>query len=380
MTNTETTETNQTKKNDILDLAIKQALSGKINALKNNQVKLIQMESKFYEELHALECRYAKLYAPLLDHRSKILNGEHEPTSEEITWKYKQNGANNDWGNANEVTDLMREMGEKLTFNEKEMEEHSFTLNELSDPKNYTGVPLFWRQAFNRTDLINDMIQEHDNEVIDCLQDIKCIMNDTKPYGYTLEFHFRENEFFTNKVLYKSYELTCDPHPEYPLSYDGPVMYKCTGTIINWNKGKDVTVRTVKKRQKHKSTGTVRVVYKECKVDSFFNFFDLPTSDGIRPSYREILNPGQNTMENDDMDDEIGEDLCNADFEIGHFFKEYIVPKALLYYTGDLIDKDEGEDLDDYSQEDDDDDDENDDNDEDEDMEAIDDDKTKSSK
>jgi len=355
MTNTEALTANP--ESTELEMAVRQALSGKINALKNNQVKLINIESKFYEELHSLECRYAKMYAPLLESRSKIVSGEYEPTGDELTWKYENSGAKNDSGNGNDVADLMRDMEEK------------FSINEIANPKNYTGVPLFWRQVFNRTDLIGDMIQEHDHEVIDCLQDIKCFMKEAKPFGYTLEFHFHENEFFTNKVLYKSYELTCDSDPEYPLSYDGPVMYKCTGSTINWNKGKDVTMRTVKKRQKHKSTGTVRVVLKECKQDSFFNFFDLPTSDGIRPSYREILNPGQSSMENDEEDDEIAEDLCNADFEIGHFFKEYIVPKALLYYTGDLIDKDEGEGLDDYLQDEEDEEDDEDD----EDMEALDD-------
>lgn len=182
------------------------------------------------------------------------------------------------------------------------------------------------------------MIQEQDEDVLTYLQNIKVIMTDTKPYGFTLEFHFRENEYFTNKVLYKSYELTCDQDVEAPLAYDGPVMYKCTGSTINWNKGKDVTVHTVKKRQKHKSTGTVRTILKEEKQDSFFNYFDMPTSDGVRPSFRRVLNP-EAGLDLDEEEEEIGEDLCNADFEIGHFFKEFIVPKAILYYTGDLIDQ-----------------------------------------
>lgn len=182
------------------------------------------------------------------------------------------------------------------------------------------------------------MIQEHDEDVLTYLQNIKVIMKDTKPYGFTLEFHFRENEYFTNKVLYKSYELTCDQDVEAPLAYDGPVMYKCTGSTISWNKGKDVTVRTVKKRQKHKSTGTVRTILKEEKQDSFFNYFDMPTTDGVRPSFRRVLNP-ESSLDLDEEEEEMGEDLCNADFEIGHFFKEFIVPKAILYYTGDLIDQ-----------------------------------------
>ncbi len=184
------------------------------------------------------------------------------------------------------------------------------------------------------------MIQEHDEDVLLNLTNIKVVMRDTKPYGYTLEFHFRENEYFTDKVLTKSYELTCDRDNQNPLEYDGPVMYRCQGCTINWKKGKDITMRTIKKRQKHKSTGTVRVILKEEKQDSFFNYFDMPTHDGVRPSFRSILNPEMNLEDvNDDDDDDVGEDLCNADFEIGHFFKECIVPKAVLYYTGDLIDQ-----------------------------------------
>jgi nucleosome assembly protein 1-like 1 len=111
-------------------------------------------------------------------------------------------------------------------------------------------------------------------------------------------------------------------------------------------------VRVVKKRQKHKSTGTVRTILKEEKQDSFFNYFDAPTADGLRPSFRHVANPDAAVNEEED-EDEIGEDLCNADFEIGHFFKEFIVPKAVLYYTGDLLDQgsfgsQEDEELDDF--------------------------------
>jgi nucleosome assembly protein 1-like 1 len=153
------------------------------------------------------------------------------------------------------------------------------------------GIPHFWLQTFKRTDLILDMIQEYDEDVLLSLRDIKVLMNDKKPYGYTLEFHFAPNEYFTNKILTKSYELTCDKNDKDPFAYDGPVMYKCKGCIIDWNKGKNVTVKTIKKKQKHKSSGSIRVVLKEEKQDSFFNFFDTPTSDGFRPSYRSIIKP-----------------------------------------------------------------------------------------
>lgn len=98
-------------------------------------------------------------------------------------------------------------------------------------------MPHFWLQVFRRTELISDMIQEHDEDVLTKLTNIKAIMSDTKPYGYTLEFHFRENEYFTNKVLTKTYELTCDMDPTDPFGYDGPVMYLCKGCTIDWREG-----------------------------------------------------------------------------------------------------------------------------------------------
>lgn len=307
-------------------LQVRLALSSKINALRNLQMNMVSVEEKFYEELHLLECKYSKLYAPFFEKRKKLITGEYEPTSDEGTWAFLNSSdeAKNDSGTGNEVKDLIRDMDSKIDIND-------------CDKDDFVGVPHFWLQAFKRTDLIMDMIQEHDEEVLLNLINIKAIMNETKPYGYTLEFHFQENEFFTNKVLTKSYELTCNKDEEAPFFYDGPVIYKCKGCTIDWNKGKDVTMRTIKKRQKHKSTGTVRVILKEEKQDSFFNFFDTPTSDGLRPSFRKIMNPDAPDPEDED-EDEVAEDLCNADFEIGHFFKEFMIPRAVLYYTGEVTD------------------------------------------
>lgn len=52
-----------------------------------------------------------------------------------------------------------------------------------------------------------------------------------------------------------------------------PCVYRCT---IDWTKGKNVTLKTIKKKQKHKGRGTVRTVTKTVPNDSFFNFFSPP--------------------------------------------------------------------------------------------------------
>ena len=39
----------------------------RLKALKKLQFQMIEIESKFYEEVHELECKYAAKYAPLFD-------------------------------------------------------------------------------------------------------------------------------------------------------------------------------------------------------------------------------------------------------------------------------------------------------------------------
>ena len=92
--------------------------------------------------------------------------------------------------------------------------------------------------------------------------------------AFTLHFHFHPNDFFTNTVLTKEYHMKCEPSEDDPFSFEGPEIYKCTGCAVNWKQGKNLTVKTVKKKQKHKSKGNVRTVTKTVKNDSFFNFFD----------------------------------------------------------------------------------------------------------
>lgn len=50
----------------------------------------------------------------------------------------------------------------------------------------------------------------------------------------------------------------------------------CRSCTIDWVKGKNVTLKTIKKKQKHKGRGTVRTVTKTVPNDSFFNFFTPP--------------------------------------------------------------------------------------------------------
>ncbi|PWA14651.1 hypothetical protein CCH79_00014350 [Gambusia affinis] len=271
----------------------------RVNALKNLQVKCAHIEAKFYEEVHELERKYAALYQPLFD----------KPTDEECEWK------------TDEEEELTDEMKEKAKLDEEKKDE------EKENPK---GIPEFWLTVFKNVDLLSDMLQEHDEPVLKHLQDIKVKFSDPgQPMSFSLEFHFEPNEFFTNTVLSKTYKMRSEPDESDPFSFDGPEIMSCVGCTIDWTKGKNVTLKTIKKKQKHKGRGTVRTVTKTVPNDSFFNFFTPPE-----------------VPENGELDED-SEAILAADFEIGHFIRERIVPRAVLYFTGEAIEDDD----DDYDEE-----------------------------
>lgn len=47
--------------------------------------------------------------------------------------------------------------------------------------------------------------------------------------GFLLEFHFSPNEYFTNQVLTKFYEMKCAVDENDPFSFEGPEITKCKG-------------------------------------------------------------------------------------------------------------------------------------------------------
>ena len=61
-----------------------------MKALKQLQLQSTFLEAKFYEEVHALECKYYKLSVPIYQKRSDIISGLNEPTDEECQWESEE--------------------------------------------------------------------------------------------------------------------------------------------------------------------------------------------------------------------------------------------------------------------------------------------------
>jgi len=301
----------------------------RINALKNVQLKLADAESKLFDEINQIEAKYQSVFEPIYAQREQIVSGEREPTDEEANWPYKEEHFNDDEVNGSAAKKLKTENGSN----------------------DVRGLPEFWLTCLKSTSLLGGMIQQHDEPILKHLKDVKVKLNAQKPYGYTLEFHFNENEYFKNKVLSKSYELTTERDDKSPLSNDTTRLYKCLGTKIEWNDGKNVTLKVTKKKQTNKNSGESKEITKEEKQGSFFDLFDTHTEDGVKPSWTNVEEKDGNEDELDEQEEL--EHLFDLDFEIGQFIKDVLVPKALLYYTGELSEGLESMDEDDDDDEDD---------------------------
>merc|ERR1719150_1368062 len=288
----------------------------RLKALKKIQLESTKIEAKFYEEVHKLECKYHEMYKPLYDQRAKITKGDYEPNEDECEWPSEDE----------DDEELAGDMKDKAKLEDEKAKKEK-------DEKETKGVPEFWLTIFKNVDMLQEMVQEADEPLLHKLTDITVTFSE-QPMGFTLHFYFAPNDYFSNLILTKEYEMKCEPSEDDPISFEGPEIFKCKGCTINWKEGKNLTVKTVKKKQKHKSKGNVRTITKQVKNDSFFNFFDPPPIPD---------DP------NADVDPET-QDLLTADFEIGHYIRDRIIPRAVLFFTGEAL---EEEDFDEEEEEDD---------------------------
>jgi len=281
----------------------------RLKSLKKIQLESTKIEAKFYEEVHKLECKYHEMYRPLYEQRSKITKGEYEPNDDECQWPSDDE---------EEDKELAGDMKDKAKLEDEKTKKEA-------EEKDVKGVPEFWLTIFKNVDMLQEMVQEADEPLLNKLTDITVTFSET-PMGFTLHFYFAPNDYFSNSVLTKEYEMKCEPSEDDPFSFEGPEIFKCKGCTINWKEpGKNLTVKTVKKKQKHKSKGNVRTITKQVKNDSFFNFFDPPPISDDPDA---------------DVDPET-QDLLTADFEIGHYIRDRIIPRAVLFFTGEALEDDE---------------------------------------
>lgn len=297
----------------------------RVAGLKGVQKEHSKLEAEFQEEVLELEKKYFAKFTPLYQKRAKIVNGEVEPTEEEI-----KSGEEEDEEHDAEQAEKVDESAEKIA-----------------------GIPEFWLSAMKNQVSLAEMITDRDEAALKDLTDIQMEYLD-KP-GFRLIFQFADNEFFTNKTITKTYFYQNES------GYGGDFIYDhAEGDKINWKDGKDLTVRIESKKQRNKNTKQTRVVKKTVPTESFFNFFSPPKAP---------------TEDDDDDTASDIEERLELDYQLGEDIKEKLIPRAIDWFTGEALqfeelddDMEEGDfededDEEDMSEDRDDDDDESDDDD-----------------
>jgi len=98
----------------------------RIKALKQLQLVTTNIEAKFYEEVHALECEYYKMCAPLYEKRNQIISGAYEPSDEQCVWESDEDEEtlNNYMKDKAKIEDVTEEKKDEYVF----MIEHVFII------------------------------------------------------------------------------------------------------------------------------------------------------------------------------------------------------------------------------------------------------------
>ena len=184
------------------------------------------------------------------------------------------------------------------------------------------GIPQFWACAMGHIDILAELITDQDIDCLEHLTDITC-QDFSDGSGFELHFHFssNDNDFFTNSVLTKRYDV-----PNL-LTEDEPMLQNVVGTDIHWKSSAAcLTHRTITKKQRKKGSGPnagqIRTVQKTEKAESFFHFFTPPKM----PELGDVV---------DEEEADAMEEHFDHDYEVACAIRGSLIPNAVHWFTGE---------------------------------------------
>ncbi|KAI6657728.1 Nucleosome assembly protein 1-like 1 isoform X1 [Oopsacas minuta] len=294
------------------------SVKARVRALRKYQLEYFQLEAEFMRKICTLENEYRSKFDEVFQRRSAVVLGVMEPSDED-----KEFGADE-----TEELEAIPEEGkggnmetESGTISEgvKELSIGDEKGAEASKEEDTRGIPNFWLTVLQNVDMLETNIFTHDIAILASLQDIKMIYPNHDGLDFTIEFYFADNEYFTDKVLTKQYNVKCEVDPEEPFGFTGPEIVNCKGCEIHWNKGKNVTRRHIRRRTKDKKVASPKYVTRVEPQDSFFMFFTPPV---VKDFLEDMSDDSRNELE--------------ADFTLGEIIKEKVISRAVLYFTGEI--------------------------------------------
>lgn len=291
----------------------------RVRALQGLQKKSNAHHSEFKKEQHALDKKYEALFGPLFEQRAAIIRGEKFAAEADA-----QKG----------LAYMVKKDQEGEEEEEKETPPEVGT-GAIESGNQKLGIPKFWLTALSNCSDFASEIEEHDIPALEGLTDIQCSALDHPFDGFTLKFLFKDNEFFDNSELTKMYMFESQDHPGEESTQE---VKDCQGCEINWKPGKNLTVKTEKRKQRSKKQQATRWVTKTVPQESFFRFFSPPKVD------------------DDDEDDEDEgsddkEELLERDCNLGVLLRDAVIPHAVEYYCNEVGDDSDDDDDDEEDEE-----------------------------
>lgn len=283
--------------------SLPKSVKNRVFGLKSIQQQQMKMEAEFQKELLILEKKFFKKYEPLYERRKKIINGDDEPTNEEI------------------------EEGEALDEEDEDEDDEDKEKVEEVEDNGEKGIPGFWLTALENLQTVSETITDRDSDVLKYLNDIR--MEYLTTPGFELIFEFTENPHFSNNILTKTY------HYQAELGYSGDFVYDhADGCEINWkSKENNVTINIERRKQRNKTTKQTRTIEKLTPSESFFNFFDPPKPPKVDSDDADK----EDESDDDQEEDDDLEARLELDYQLGEEIKDRLIPRAIDWFTGDAV-------------------------------------------
>lgn len=151
---------------------------------------------------------------------------------------------------------------------------------------------------------VSSIVDEDEEDCFEYLDILEVQESEDIKTGYKLNFHFRENPFFTNKCLTKEFKLGAES-----------TVPSSTSTAILWQEGKDLTKLLQSKQQ---GSGRRR---RHAEYKAFFDWFQ-DNSDPVNDEIAELIkddlwpNPLQYFLVPDiEVDEEEDDEADEEDFD-----------------------------------------------------------------
>ncbi|KAK2954658.1 putative Nucleosome assembly protein (NAP) [Blattamonas nauphoetae] len=341
------------------------AMKHRISGMKKVYNQIVELLGQHRKEKETITEQYTAAKNAIIQKRHELISGDREPTDDELA------------------------PAKDLPFKDPEAAEKDTSPAKEDDGK---GIKRFWKTCILNSETMGNVIYVWDEDALNYLKDAKTrryILDDEKKDSFEptvifeLTLIFDENPYFSNTELKRSVKVQMaggnlisfyDKEEDEVLAR-GDIPQVPESPTIQWKEGKEIGVRTEKKKVKDKKTKKKVVKERRIVRPSFFDMFlSLPELqqkvdavnecfDRYPPTKAELHGEKDTKEEEDDEDEECDCDRCRPGklmiYQTGlpsiiqvligcmNTLAMTIVPHAFDYYAGIVVEEHDDDDDDD---------------------------------